>query len=52
MPWIDYYKLLEKYNGDLQCATSQELERVRDKSEDPHIDLREAEKRYAKIYSR
>jgi|Deesub1362B_J571_1020462.scaffolds.fasta_scaffold01301_5 hypothetical protein len=26
MGWLDYYRLLEKYNGDLSKATEEELE--------------------------
>ena len=26
MSWIDYYRLLEKYNGDLEKATEEEMD--------------------------
>lgn len=47
MSWLEYYRLLEKYNGDLQRASGNELaEAARGNPNDPISALTVARRKY------
>lgn len=51
MNWQAWFYLLDKYKGDLQCATSLEIERAKKASGEQWIEARHlALKKYEDIY--
>ncbi len=50
MAWQHWYRLLDKYNGDLQAATQSEVAMAQGFSENPSAEKREALEKYERIH--
>jgi hypothetical protein len=49
MSWHHFYRLLDKYHGDIQAATAQEIDMARKFSENPQADLQQAVEKYEQV---